>query len=77
MPAYIRLHCPFSCRGTRGRKRSIIDEIGPPHTRSPYGMQMPDRQPRNYYYYYPVVSPVSLGCYLPSDGCLSEYSVQN
>jgi hypothetical protein len=43
----------------------------------PYGMQMLDRQPRNYYYYYPVVSPVSPGCYLPSDGCLSEYSVQN
>ena len=30
-----------------------------------------------YDYYYPVVSPVSPGCYLPSDGCLSEYSVQN
>jgi hypothetical protein len=25
----------------------------------------------------PVVNPVSPGCYLPSDGCLSEYSVQN
>ena len=25
----------------------------------------------------PVVPVVSPGCYLPSDGCLSEYSVQN
>ena len=41
----------------------------------PHGVQL-DRQ-RLYDYYYPVVSPVSQGCYLPSDGCLSEYSVQN
>ena len=25
----------------------------------------------------PVVPVVSPGCYLPSDGCLNEYSVQN
>jgi hypothetical protein len=25
----------------------------------------------------PMVPVVSPGCYLPSDGCLSEYSVQN
>ena len=24
-----------------------------------------------------LAAPVSPGCYLPSDGCLSEYSVQN
>ena len=41
----------------------------------PHGLQL-DRQ-RLYDYYYPVVLPVSPGCYLPSDGCLSEYSVQN
>ena len=29
------------------------------------------------YYNHPVAVPVSPGCYLPSDGCLSEYSVQN
>ena len=40
------------------------------------GVQVLDRQ-RLYDYYYPVLSPVSPGCYLPSDGCLSEYSVQN
>ena len=43
----------------------------------PHGVQVLHRQPLYDYYYYPVVSPVSPGCYLPSDGCLSEYSVQN
>jgi hypothetical protein len=42
----------------------------------PHGVQVFDRQPL-YDYYYSVVSPVRPGCYLPSDGCLSEYSVQN
>ena len=37
-----------------------------------HGIQLLDRQPR-----YPVAVPVLPGCYLPSDGCLSEYSVQN
>ena len=43
----------------------------------PHGVQVLDRQRLYDYYYHPVVSPVSPGCYLPSDGCLSEYSVQN
>jgi hypothetical protein len=42
-----------------------------------HGIQLLDRQPRYDYYNYPVAVPVSPGCYLPSDGCLSEYSVQN
>ena len=29
------------------------------------------------YYNYPAAPAVRPGCYLPSDGCLSEYSVQN
>ena len=43
----------------------------------PHGIQLLDRQPRYDYYNYPATVPVSPGCYLPSDGCLSEYSVQN
>jgi hypothetical protein len=42
-----------------------------------HGIQLLDRQPLYDYYNYPVAVPVSPGCYMPSDGCLSEYSVQN
>ena len=42
-----------------------------------HGIQMMPSQPVYDYYNYPVAAPVSPGCYLPSDGCLSEYSVQN
>ena len=44
----------------------------------PHGIQVLHRQPLYNYYNYPV-APVTPrpGCYLPSDGCLSEYSVQN
>jgi hypothetical protein len=42
-----------------------------------HGIQMMQSQPVYDYYNYPVVAPVSPGCYMPSDGCLSEYSVQN
>jgi hypothetical protein len=41
------------------------------------GVQLVQSQPVYDYYNYPVAAPVSPGCYLPSDGCLSEYSVQN
>jgi hypothetical protein len=34
MPAYVRLHDPFSCRGTRERKRPIIDKTVRRHPRS-------------------------------------------
>jgi hypothetical protein len=34
-------------------------------------------QPAYNYYSYPAQPAVSPGCYMPSDGCLSEYSVQN
>ena len=42
-----------------------------------HGIQLLDRQTLYDYYNYPVAVPVGPGCYLPSDGCLSEYSVQN
>jgi hypothetical protein len=39
------------------------------------------RHPLHNYYAAPAVAPivpvVRPGCYLPSDGCLNEYSVQN
>ena len=43
----------------------------------PHGIQVLHRQPLYSYYNYPVAPVVRTGCYLPSDGCLSEYSVQN
>ena len=46
----------------------------------PHGIQVLHRQPLYNYYNYPVAPVVSVvrpGCYLPSDGCPSEYSVQN
>jgi hypothetical protein len=46
-------------------------------TPRPHGIQALDRPPLYDYYNYPVAAPVPPGCYLPSDGCLSEYSVQN
>ena len=42
-----------------------------------HGIQMMQSRSVYDYYNYPVAAPVSPGCYLPSDGCLSEYSVQN
>jgi hypothetical protein len=35
------------------------------------------QQMYDYNYNNPATLTVSPGCYLPSDGCLSEYSVQN
>jgi hypothetical protein len=35
------------------------------------------RQPLYNYYNYQTAPAVRPGCYLPSDGCLSEFSVQN
>jgi hypothetical protein len=43
----------------------------------PHGIQVLDRQPLYDYYNYLAAPPVRPGCYLPTDGCLSEYSVQN
>jgi hypothetical protein len=40
-----------------------------------HGAQMPPRHSLYNYYTGPVAPRP--GCYLPSDGCLSEYSVQN
>jgi hypothetical protein len=40
-------------------------------------IQAVQSQPVYNYYNYPAQPVVSPGCYLPSDGCLSEYSVQN
>ena len=44
-----------------------------------HGIQVGPSQPSyNYYYYnYPVEPAASPGCYLPTDGCPTEYSVQN
>jgi hypothetical protein len=42
-----------------------------------HGIQMMQSQPVYDYYNYLVAAPVSPGCYMPSYGCLSEYSVQN
>jgi hypothetical protein len=42
-----------------------------------HGIQMMQSQPVYDYYNYPVAAPLIPGCYMPSDGCLSEYSVQN
>ena len=39
--------------------------------------QLARGQPVYNYYNYPVEQVERPGCYLPSDGCLSEYSVQN
>jgi hypothetical protein len=39
--------------------------------------QLAQGQPVYNYYNYPVEQVERPGCYLPSDGCLSEYSVQN
>jgi len=41
------------------------------------GIQLAQSQPLYNYYNYPAQPTVSPGCYLPSDGGLSEYSVQN
>jgi len=41
------------------------------------GIQLLDSQPRYDYYSYAVAVPVRPGCYLASDGCLSEYRVEN
>jgi hypothetical protein len=46
-------------------------------TQDRHGIRVLDRQPLYDYYNYPVAPVVSPGCYMPSDGCLSEYSVQN
>jgi hypothetical protein len=43
----------------------------------PHGIQLLHRQTLYNYYNYPIAPVVRPGCYLPSDGCLSEYSVQN
>lgn len=40
-------------------------------------IQVQHLQPLYNYYNYQAVPAVRPGCYLPSDGCLSEYSVQN
>jgi hypothetical protein len=40
-----------------------------------HGAQMPHRH--SLYNYYAVPAVPRPGCYLPSDGCASEYSVQN
>jgi hypothetical protein len=40
-------------------------------------IQVVQSQPLYNYHDYPVGPAVRPGCYLPSDGCLSEYSVQN
>jgi hypothetical protein len=42
-----------------------------------HGIQLAQGQPSYNYYNYPVEQVVRPGCYLPSDGCLNEYSVQN
>jgi hypothetical protein len=42
------------------------------HVRLAQGQQMYD-----YNYNNPATFGVRPGCYMPSDGCLSEYSVQN
>ena len=44
-----------------------------------HGIQVGPSQPLYNYYYnnYPVEPAASPGCYLPTDGCPSEYSVQN
>jgi hypothetical protein len=42
-----------------------------------HGIQMVQSQPSYNYYNYPARPAVSPGCYLPSDGCISEYTVQN
>jgi hypothetical protein len=43
-----------------------------------HGVQIPHRHLYNYYPgYYPGPGVARPGCYLPSDGCDSEYSVQN
>jgi hypothetical protein len=42
-----------------------------------HGSQLAQNQPLYNYYNYAAQSAASPGCYLPSDGCLSEYSVQN
>ncbi len=39
--------------------------------------QLAQSRPMYNYYDYPVAPVERPGCYLPSDGCLSEYSVQN
>jgi hypothetical protein len=39
--------------------------------------QLAQGQPVYNYYNYPAEPVERPGCYLPSDGCLSEYSVQN
>ncbi len=39
-------------------------------------IQLAQNRPVYDYYDYPVRQPERPGCYLPSDGCLSEYSVQ-
>ena len=43
----------------------------------PHRIQVLHRQPLYNYYNHPEAPVVRPGCYLPSDGCLSEYSVQN
>jgi hypothetical protein len=41
------------------------------------GIQMAQGQPVYGYYGYPPASAVRPECYLPSDGCPNNYSVQN
>jgi hypothetical protein len=43
----------------------------------PYGIHVLHRQPLYNYYNYRAAPAVRPSCFLPSDGCLSEYSVQN
>jgi hypothetical protein len=40
-------------------------------------IQVLHRQPLYNYYNYQAAPAVRPGCYLPTDGCLSEYTVQN
>lgn len=71
---------------------AVITTLGAAHgassTRSfgvtqdrPHGIQLAQGQPlynnNDNNYTYPVEQVVRPGCYLPSDGCLNEYSVQN
>ena len=68
---------PFRCRTIRQRKRSIIDtifrrhEVPSPNPSAPWVVQPLHRSGKTVA---PIVRP---GCYLPSDGCPNEYSVQN
>ena len=76
------------CRQSSTTLDIVHAEDGPPITQRTSGLvhynkiaatefYVVQSQPLYNYYDYPVGPAVRLGCYLPSDGCLSEYSVQN